>query len=197
MGPERRARRQDRQRAPWAGAIADLGGPRGLPRRDAKGARAARREAPLGQSIRSLTRVVGAGSLINGILLPLLASLSCGCERPSPAAPAITPSERACGPHEGPRGFGPRPGQSGGHGGPLRQPLVRRRGQELAAADYYLERTAPHLLGRAPDPVQDNQGNDVKLANILEAFENGQLASSRGPSMARTGSRSRRSTARA
>ena len=66
-------------------------------------------------------------------------------------------------------------------------------------ADFYLNETRSHLrwaVRRIPIR-KDNEGRDIDLVNILEAFENSQLAQLKRTSTARTRPASRRSTRRA
>src|SRR4051794_38279272 len=118
-----------------------------------------------------------------GILLPVLAGFSCGCEQPSPAAPALVTAEELAARTKALEDLVPDQAHImadvADHFANL---WFAGEADNWPLADFYLNETRSHLrwaVRRIP-VRKDNQGRDVKLANILEAFENGQLGPLKG-----------------
>ena len=107
----------------------------------------------------------------------------CGCDQTSPAAPSQTPPEDLAARVKALEDLVPSQSHMMADVGEHFTNLwFAGRAENWPLADFYLAETKSHLrwaVRRIPIR-KDNQGRDVNLGNILEAFENSQLTQLKG-----------------
>jgi hypothetical protein len=106
-----------------------------------------------------------------------------GCEQPSPASPATPPPDELIARVKALEDLVPDQAHiMADVADHFTNLWFAGRAENWPLADFYLNETRSHLrwaVRRIP-VRKDNQGHEIKLANILEAFENGQLGPLKG-----------------